>query len=432
MEKQTSIKKLIAENYKNLQLDQGFLFRDLNIFIGPNGSGKSNMLGVLKFLKSCLTDPSDEITGQTSFDHAVFELGGSRILDGVRKSPAQVNFKFQFEPNNDVMPSSPVLELQLLIQGENKKVILNEEALYAHLDAAKEEPFYFYRCHNYASGQGAVSVFDNPNLQGRTHFEKLSDVPVNELALFIIPRLLENSGAPPENTPVYKMRRQLMDAISQWRFYNANDMNLKMICSSEPKIGQGDRFLSLSGENLPLVLHNLMQDSLDFEENINNAMKAILPATRKIRAVSPGRLSLTVEWHLEDIKGPFYLNEMSDGTVRMLCWATILHSPVLPNLLVIDEPELGIHVAWMSILAEWIKKAASKTQLIISTHSPDLLDYLTDYVENVAVFCVSDSDKSHFEIKPLLKENVAKWLDEGWQLGDLYRIGDPSVGGWPW
>ncbi|MEG4590229.1 AAA family ATPase, partial [Microcoleus sp. MOSTC5] len=118
-------------------------------------------------------------------------------------------------------------------------------------------------------------------------------------------------------------------------------------------------YLSPSGDNLPLVLENLSQN-IDFEDSLNEAMKSILPKTRRIRPVRSGRLSLTVQWYFEDIKEAFYLNEMSDGTVRMLCWATILHSPLLPSLIVIDEPELGLHVSWMPILAEWIKKLRQK------------------------------------------------------------------------
>ncbi len=223
-----------------------------------------------------------------------------------------------------------------------------------------------------------------------------------------------------------------IELVSEWHFYNANDMNLQTIRETEPKIGPSNIFLSPNGENLALVLDNLIQLDLDFEENLNNAMKAILPSTRKVRPVRVGRLSLTVEWHWEGMKEPLYLNELSDGTVRMLCWATILHSPKLPSLLVIDEPEIGIHVAWLHILAEWIKQAAEKTQVIISTHSPDLLDYFTDHVENVAVFCPAGNDKSHFKVKSLTLKDVSSWLEEGWQLGDLYRVGDPSVGGWPW
>ncbi|MFO5474493.1 MAG: AAA family ATPase [Dolichospermum sp.] len=246
----------------------------------------------------------------------------------------------------------------------------------------------------------------------------------------ILPRLLENSQYSPDNTPAYRTRRDLVEFISQWQFYNANNMELNQIRTSEPKIGGSDIHLSISGDNLPLVLDNLIEQDIDFEDSINQAMKSILPKTRRLRPVRSGRLSLTVEWYFEDTKEPFYLSEMSDGTVRMLCWATILHSPLLPSLLVIDEPELGLHVSWMSILAEWIKQASRKTQIIITTHSPDLLDHFTDCLENV--YCFYSEDKTHFSMKKLSQEMLDEKLKEGWELGDLYRVGDPTVGGWPW
>jgi predicted ATPase len=206
-------------------------------------------------------------------------------------------------------------------------------------------------------------------------------------------------------------------------------MNLNSIRTVEPKIGGSDIYLSASGDNLPLVLDNLTQN-IDFEDSLNEAMKSILPKTRRLKPVRSGRLSLTVEWYFEDIKEPFYLNEMSDGTVRMLCWATILHSPLIPSLIVIDEPELGLHVSWMPLLAEWIKKAATRTQIMITTHSPDLLDHFTDCLENV--LCFYPENRTHFSIKSLSQEMLQSKLEQGWQLGDLYRVGDPTIGGWPW
>ncbi len=125
------------------------------------------------------------------------------------------------------------------------------------------------------------------------------------------------------------------------------------------------------------------------------------------------------------------MNELSDGTVRMLCWATVLLSPVLPSLLVIDEPELGIHPAWMPILAEWIKRASHHTQVIVSTHSPDLLDNFSDCVENVYCFC-RNTNKIQYSISNLKMDQFRESFAEGWQLGDLYRVGDSKVGGWPW
>jgi predicted ATPase len=114
----------------------------------------------------------------------------------------------------------------------------------------------------------------------------------------------------------------------------------------------------------------------------------------------------------------------------MLCWATILLSPELPSLLVIEEPEIGIHVSWLPILAAWIKKASEKTQVIVSTHSPDLLDYFTENLPNVLVMKQSESLSHRFCLMPLTPELLKDKLDEGWQLGDLYRVGDSRIGGW--
>ncbi|MEH2379532.1 MAG: AAA family ATPase [Nostoc sp.] len=430
---QPHLRFLITKNYKNLSLDQVVRLKNLNIFIGSNGSGKSNFISCLKFLKDSLTKIPDESRSVSSFEDAVAQIGSNRILDVSVESPARVRlaYCFSFSP---LPRDSSILDLNIFVNRDNARGIsIAEEYLYSGenlYDSTAFTPFYYYKFHAREVGKGAVSVYDEPGQVSKTHFEGLDNIPTNFLGLTAIPRLLEDSQSPPENTPVYKIRRDLIELVSKWQFYNANNMDLNLIRMAEPKIGGSDIYLSSSGDNLPLVLDNLTLDNIHFDESINQAMKAILPNSHRLRPIRSGRLSLTVEWYFRDVKEAFYLNEMSDGTVRMLCWATILHSPVLPSLLVIDEPELGLHVSWMPILAEWIKKAAIKTQVIITTHSPDLLDYFTDCLENV--FCFYSEDKTHFSIKTLSKEMLNDKLEEGWQLGDLYRVGDPSIGGWPW
>jgi len=424
------ISGLCTKNYKNIFMkDNGVSFNNLNIFIGSNGSGKSNLINIFRFLSDSIDDVSAEDRGVTSFDDAVSALGGERMLDFTLKRPANVEFQFEFSPTS-INPKSGVLDIHLFIQKAGK-VFNNFEVLYHAVPSPDfEEPFYYYKCHDRGSGTGVFSLFQDV-YKKTSHFETLPDVPTNRLILAHISRMLEESAHPPEMTPVYRFRRNLVDTISQWRFYNANDMNLNAIRHAEPKIGSSDLYLSSSGENLPLVLFNLIQEDLRFEEQIENAMKAILPNTKRVRAGHSGRLSLTVELYFKKMgKEPFFLNEMSDGTVRMLCWATILHSPHLPPLLSIDEPEIGLHPAWMPILAEWIKQASQKTQIYISTHSVDLLDHFTDCVDNVYCFCTKNT--SHYEIRKLSKKELKRKLNDGWQLGDLYRVGDPSVGGWPW
>ena len=422
------IDKLLARNYKNVSLSgDGGNVKDLNVLIGPNGSGKSNFVRILRFLRDSLVSSPATERGITPFEEALEVLGGDKILDAFLERPAIVDFSCHFSSTRS-FPEGGILAFSLYVKDRHPFVA--KEELYSDRAGEGEAPFYYYKSHDRQGGSGVVSVYENgSNGRKKTRFKDLTGIPSNQLTLACIAELLEKSDFPPEATPVYKFRRHILDAVSQWRFYNANEMNLYAICHAEPKIGPGDTYLSVSGENLPLVLDNLIQADYEFEERLNNAMRAVLPEIRKIRPFRSGRLALTVELHV-GASEPFYLSDMSDGTVRMLCWAVILHSPLLPSLLVIDEPELSLHPSWMPILAEWIKAASRRTQVIVSTHSPDLLDQFTDELDSVC--CFSKTEGFHYSMNKLSRQELESKLAEGWQLGDLYRVGDPSVGGWPW
>jgi predicted ATPase len=422
-----SLQSLAAKNYKNLFIENSAELKNLNIFIGPNGCGKSNTIAVLEFLKNCISFGSDESGSVSPFEDAVSRLGGSKILDKASSFPGKVGFSFRFSQTPEIRKGLQ-LDLKLFTESKNSKVTIAEEFL---SDAFYQTPypFFYYKYHDRKIGEGVVSIFNDSSEQS-SHFEPVFNVPTDSLGLTLISEVLENSSNPPQKTPIYKIRRQLIDHIKKWKFYNANNMNLETIRNSEPKLGLNDIFLSPSGNNLAIVIENLIQQNIDFEERLNYAMKSLLPMTRRLRPVRTGLMTVNLEWHFEGISEPFYLNEMSDGTVRMLCWATLLLSPNLPSVLVIDEPEIGIHPAWMSVLAEWIKRASEETQVVICTHSPDLLDHFTDHIENI--FCFSKQSQNHFSISPLSHNKLQRMLDEGWKLGDMYRVGDPGVGGWPW
>ncbi len=414
------INKIYVKNYKNLLGDDDVELGNLNILIGPNGCGKSNLVSLFGFLKDCLRKSGEDID-VSGLEFALDKLG--MFLNGTISPPDMVTFQFEFS-EMEVEPHGCVFELDLHVSGVSGDFVIKRESLYA----VKPRGIYtYYRFHDKESGTGVVSINKRPRSPCKV--EMLKNIPLDELGLVSISKLLEHSQYSPEQRRVYKVRRHLVETIKKWRFYNANNMNLEKIRNSEPKIGGQDTILSISGENLALVLFNLSNQGLDFEERITNAIKTVLPATRRLRAVPYERLSLTVEWYFEGIDEVLYLHEMSDGSVRMLCWAVLLHAPVLPPLLVIDEPETGLHPAWLSILAEWIKQAAQRTQVIIATHSPDLLDHFTDRTEDVICFCKRPAG---FEPVHLSTKKLANQLEDGWQLGDLYRAGDPDIGGWPW
>ncbi len=421
MSEKLFLSEIYLENFKNLKINDDTLLQlnHLNILIGPNGSGKSNFIRVFKFLKDSLISYLEDTQGVTEFEKAANEFGDGKISDTSVAHPATVTFGFRFSPSQ-ITETSLQLLFMLMLKGNNTSPVIKKEVL---SDIGRQ--FIYYNVHESETGTGVVSIYEDESHTSSRH-NKLQNVPVNRLALNCIPELLEISNYPPENTPVFMARRQLIETIAGWRLYNANDMNLYNIRHSEPKIGPADLYLSRSGENLPLVLHNLIQKDIDFEERINDAMKKILPLTRKIKSAHSGRLRVTTEWYMEGMKERFYLNDISDGSVRMLCWAVILHSPELPSLLVIDEPETGLHPSWMRTLAEWIKMASEKTQVIIATHSPDLLDHFTDRYNDV--ICFEYDGKAHFMPKRLHEAELNAKLADGWELGDLYRVGDSAVG----
>ena len=433
-----SVSEIVTKNYKNLRLEDGISFGGLTVFIGSNGSGKSNVISLLQFLQEGLAGSrTDDQRGQTSFEDAVIGLGGARILDGTLNAPARIGIEYSFP----IAEHETIFGVELLVQSSLRQVTIAREHLVS--DQGKPEPFFYYNAHNErsgGSGNGVVSIYSelsgsNTVSRSRTgHFERIRDLPVNEFAMSALPRLLETSENPPESIPLYGIRGKLMTSVAAWKFYNANNMNLVRIRHSTPKRGRSDYFILPPGQNLSVVLHNLIQENFEFEDTLNRVFKDILPLTKRVRAVTPGGISHTVEWYVENCSEPFFLHEMSDGTVRMLCWAVILHSPKPPMLLVIEEPELGIHPAWMPILADWIKRAAQNTQVVVTTHSPDLLDHFTDQLDDGYIYAFQQDSESqnHFKPKRLDRNTVSGWLDDGWQLGDLYRVGNPAVGGWPW
>ena len=386
-----------------------------------NGAGKSNFLAVLRFLKDSLTPPRGHNT--TSFMYAVSaeRLGWTRALDIAIKKPSPIKFQYSFE--DERLGGHNVLDISLWISGYN--VLLNEEVL---TNQRPDHPnFEFYESNG--GGNEIIHTFLEGNSIRNGLLGGLGRR--DELLLFNIDNLLEHSSSAPENIPLFTVRREILETIETWHFYNANHMDLGEIRRSEPRISRQDRYLNEDGTNLAVVFHNLRNDDRYFEQQFSEAMKMILPKTDMIRHYPVGSQSLSIEWSFEGVDEALILSDLSDGTVRMLCWAVVLLSPKLPALLVIEEPEVGLHPAWMKVLATWIKRAAEHTQIIITTHSPDLLDQFTDRIEDVAVFEPVPGDDFHYTINRLDKEALSQWFERDWELGDMYRMGHPLVGGWP-
>ena len=113
--------------------------------------------------------------------------------------------------------------------------------------------------------------------------------------------------------------------------------------------------------------------------------------------------------------------------------ALLIHVPVNNgfSMLAIDEPEMNIHPAWQQILGRWIQYSNNFEQCFISTHSPDFLDTFTEGFKRGDVSVFVFDPREEVLIRKLQYSELKEELQD-WELGDLYRVNDPSVGGWPW
>ncbi len=149
------LKTLKIKNYKNLTMGNAPLeLHQLNVFIGPNCCGKSNLIGIFQFLKNCVAARVEADVGLTGLEVALDHFGGAKILDGTIARPAYVNFDFEFS-STELMLNGSMLELSIDIPNDRRLTILNESLR----TNSTSNPFYFYRCHDWESGKGVVSIY---------------------------------------------------------------------------------------------------------------------------------------------------------------------------------------------------------------------------------------------------------------------------------
>ena len=121
---------------------------------------------------------------------------------------------------------------------------------------------------------------------------------------------------------------------------------------------------------------------------------------------------------------PIFSIRLSDGTLKFLCLLAVLLHPEPPPLVCLEEPEIGLHPDALKLVAEALLEASTRSQLIVTTHSADLVDALSDHPEAVVV-CERDFDYGT-QFKRLKREELDVWLKR-YRLGELWRKGE--IGG---
>jgi predicted ATPase len=123
-----------------------------------------------------------------------------------------------------------------------------------------------------------------------------------------------------------------------------------------------------------------------------------------------------LEWLQKGSDYPFHPSQISDGTLRFICLATVLLQPDPPSTILLDEPELGLHPLALALLAELIKKASLKTQVIVATQSAGLISH---FEPQDIIVVERKNEESVF--RRLTPEKLKQWIDD-YSLGELWEM----------
>ncbi len=181
-----------------------------------------------------------------------------------------------------------------------------------------------------------------------------------------------------------------------------------------------NEFLKSDGRNLPAYLYWLKEKEEKIYRRIETNIKSVAPFIDKF-ILEPSKLNqeeIELRWvDTGDLSSNFSAYQLSDGTLRFIALATLLMHPKPPSVVIIDEPELGLHPFAISKLAGLMESASSKAQIIISTQSTNLIDHFKpeqiitvdrDAKENQSIFLRLDAEK------------LKVWLED-YTLGDLWQ-----------
>ncbi len=217
----------------------------------------------------------------------------------------------------------------------------------------------------------------------------------------------------PEITDIQK-------AFTGWRIYQDFQTHPDAQVRCAP-ITHRETSLASDGSNLIQVLHTLYAGDRQFKQDLDLAMRAAFDDDFDELIFPPDsdqRIQLRLRW--KGLKPVQSAADLSDGTLRFLYLIAILANPLPPEFIAIDEPENGLHPSMLPIIAEYAQDASKRAQVILTTHSAELLDAFSEYSPTVTVAKWSEGQT---RLNILSGENLRYWLQD-YTLGKLYRSGE--------
>ena len=362
---------ITVKGFKSIKSLEKIALQPINVIIGPNGSGKSNFIGVFSFL------------------HAMSE---GQMHDYVRKAGGAEQLLY--------FGSKVTEEIKIIISFREE---LNQYELI--LKPTTDDNLYpANELASYWDKQGGHTAPLNKPLMVRENGQEagISDPDSIRIASWVRLRL------------------------GKWRLYHVHDTSFSSPLRKTAKLND-NAFLRSDGSNLPAFLYRLQEKHPNEYSLIRRTTQRVAPFFDDF-LLNPDPLneeSIRLAWKHKNSDQYFGASSLSDGTLRFIALATLFLQPeeFRPSVILVDEPELGLHPSAITMLASLIKQASQKTQVILSTQSPLLLDHFQP--EDVLV---ADRVNGSTQFSRLDPAKLAEWLED-YSLGQLWEKNE--LGGRP-
>jgi predicted ATPase len=387
--KSLQISNLLSFGEQSPEVELG----SLNILIGPNGSGKSNLIEIVGLLRSTPKDFAAEIGDGGGVDDWLWKgKSTTKIPNATIRAtaePAGIHKTISYTLSFTRVGS------QIKIVDER---IENEKPYAGH-----EKPYLYFALNG---GRPVLNVAG----QDRSLKHEKADTQ----------RSILSQRQDPDLYPEVTYLGRFFASIRLYRNWNfgpeSENRNLY-------GAGQKNDFLEEDISNLGLMLNRFRADPNAKSELLRHLKMFYAGAEDILTPIQGGLVDIRIE---EENGVTIPASRLSDGTLRWLSILCILLHPDPPPLVCIEEPELGLHPDMIQPLAKLLICASERMQLIVTTHSDDLIDEMSAKPESVIV-CEKHSGSS--VLKRLNQSELSEWL-ERYSLGQLWRTGE--IGGNRW
>lgn len=360
------LKKIKIEGFKSIK-NQTVDMEPINVLVGGNGSGKSNFIKSFEFLS--------KIVNRDLQDYVAIR-GIDSILHFGRKNTSKINFELKF--CNEANKDGNIYNTSLISTIDDRLIIFEE----------------------YSEHKGVrISLADSGDRES-----KISE----------------------SNNKICKYTFKCLNGLKVYHFEDTTDNSpLKQSCNINLNLS-----LENNGSNLPAILYRLKtSENKDYNfsyEKIVKTINLIAPFFKDFVLEPNESDNIRLRWKHSRTNDIFDVSAFSDGTLRFIALTTLLLLPLdlIPSIIIIDEPELGLHPMAINMLAELIKSLSKQDrQIIVSSQS---ISFINNFEAKDLIVVDRIDDESIF--RRIKEDEVKNWLDD-FSIGDIWDMN--VIGGNP-